>query len=255
MLKKCLVAGLTGCNCDAIAIAHNADKVIVVDYNVPVCEHELVQTMSITEFNNSGIKPQAAFSICTYVHDGLGRYGDPIDPFGDLKAMSKLLGQMDDNGLLYLAVPVGADCLVWNAHRIYGPLRLPTLLKGWTFLAGYGMSATCLSGSPGTYIMPVFVLSANPRAVNIPCQATPEQQRQIRSLASLGVFDRQYYIEHYPDVLEHKMDVISHYVLYGAQEGLKPTPWFDTREYLSGNQEGAVSNINPFFHYLTNCLA
>ena len=29
---------------------------------------------------------------------------------------------------------MGVDCVVWNAHRIYGRHRLPLLLRGWRLL-------------------------------------------------------------------------------------------------------------------------
>ncbi len=37
-------------------------------------------------------------------------------------------------GLLYLGVPFGADALVFNAHRIYGPVRLPMLAANFEVL-------------------------------------------------------------------------------------------------------------------------
>jgi hypothetical protein len=38
-------------------------------------------------------------------------------------------------GLLYLAVPVGRDKVVFNENRIYGRMSLPLLLSGWQALA------------------------------------------------------------------------------------------------------------------------
>ena len=32
---------------------------------------------------------------------------------------------------MYLGVPAGAEMIQWNAHRQYGPLRLPHLLANW----------------------------------------------------------------------------------------------------------------------------
>ena len=34
-------------------------------------------------------------------------------------------------GHLFLQVPIGRDCVAWNAHQIYGEMRLPLLLQGW----------------------------------------------------------------------------------------------------------------------------
>jgi hypothetical protein len=48
--------------------------------------------------------------------------------------MTKMKSILKPKGLLFLAVPVGRDTLVWNAHRIYGRIRLPKLLERWKLL-------------------------------------------------------------------------------------------------------------------------
>ena len=53
-------------------------------------------------------------------HVGLGRYNDPIDPDGDLKAMAELQRVLSKGGNLLFAVPIGKPKVVFNAHRIYG---------------------------------------------------------------------------------------------------------------------------------------
>lgn len=56
---------------------------------------------------------------CMHVveHMGLGRYGDEIDPDGDLKAIAELKRVL--RGDLLFVVPVGNPQLKFNAHRIY----------------------------------------------------------------------------------------------------------------------------------------
>ena len=58
---------------------------------------------------------------CMHVveHVGLGRYGDPLDPDGDLKAISELQRVLAAGGSLLFVVPVGTPRVVFNAHRIY----------------------------------------------------------------------------------------------------------------------------------------
>jgi hypothetical protein len=58
---------------------------------------------------------------CMHVveHIGLGRYGDPLDPRGDLKAMAELQRVVAVDGALLFVVPVGAPRTCFNAHRIY----------------------------------------------------------------------------------------------------------------------------------------
>lgn len=55
----------------------------------------------------------------TIEHIGLGRYGDPIDPDGDLKAIAELKRVTAPGGNLIIVVPVGIKKLAFNAHRIY----------------------------------------------------------------------------------------------------------------------------------------
>lgn len=55
----------------------------------------------------------------TVEHVGLGRYGDELDPDGDLKAISELKRVVAQNGDLLFVVPVGKAKLLFNAHRIY----------------------------------------------------------------------------------------------------------------------------------------
>ena len=55
----------------------------------------------------------------TVEHIGLGRYGDKIDPDGDLKAINELIRITAIGGSLLFVVPVGKPKIEFNAHRIY----------------------------------------------------------------------------------------------------------------------------------------
>ncbi len=58
---------------------------------------------------------------CMHVieHIGLGRYGDPIDPDGDIKAIAELKRVLAPGGCLLFVVPVGKPKIDFNRHRIY----------------------------------------------------------------------------------------------------------------------------------------
>jgi SAM-dependent methyltransferase len=58
---------------------------------------------------------------CMHVleHVGLGRYGDPLDPDGDLKAIQELKRVLAPGGNLLFVVPIGKPRVMFNAHRIY----------------------------------------------------------------------------------------------------------------------------------------
>lgn len=55
----------------------------------------------------------------TIEHIGLGRYGDPLDPDGDLKAMKELVRVLAPGGTFLFVTPVGKPQIRYNAHRIY----------------------------------------------------------------------------------------------------------------------------------------
>jgi len=68
---------------------------------------------------------------CLHVieHIGLGRYGDPIDPDGHLKAAAELSRVLRSGGQLLLGTPVGRERLCFDAHRIFDPATIVAMLK------------------------------------------------------------------------------------------------------------------------------
>jgi SAM-dependent methyltransferase len=55
----------------------------------------------------------------TIEHVGLGRYGDPINPSGDILAMRELARVVKQGGHLLIVTPIGKPMIQFNAHRIY----------------------------------------------------------------------------------------------------------------------------------------
>lgn len=68
-------------------------------------------------FEDSSI--QSLSCMHTVEHIGLGRYGDPLDPTGDIKAMKELQRVLAVGGSLLFVVPVGKPRVMFNAHRVY----------------------------------------------------------------------------------------------------------------------------------------
>lgn len=68
----------------------------------------------------------------TIEHIGLGRYGDPIDPLGDLKAIAELKRVVKKGGTLLFVTPVGKPTLRFNAHRIYAYDQIIKYFSGFT---------------------------------------------------------------------------------------------------------------------------
>lgn len=66
---------------------------------------------------------------CLHVieHIGLGRYGDPIDPQGTVKAGLELQRIVSHGGNLFLSLPIGRERVCFNAHRVHAPSSVLTL--------------------------------------------------------------------------------------------------------------------------------
>jgi glycosyltransferase involved in cell wall biosynthesis len=74
---------------------------------------------------------------------------------------------------------------------------------------------------------------------------------QLRGGTGLDpLFDRQFYLEHYPDVARSGVDPTTHFLLYGAREFRQPHPLFDTAYYLAANPDVAAAGLNPLLQFL-----
>ena len=65
-----------------------------------------------------------------------------------------------------------------------------------------------------------------------------------------GLFDSEWYLKQYPDVVKHKGGPVDHYIRHGAAEGLNPGPDFDAVAYLRKYPDVADIGINPLVHYV-----
>jgi hypothetical protein len=122
--KRVLVVGSQFPTYEAVALAYGAAHVDVVEYNLDFTPPPLpnLRYMSPAQLAaNTSLKYDAVLSISSIEHDGLGRYGDPLNAWADVRSQRELLeDHMAPGGLLFLAVPTGKDCVVFNLHRIYG---------------------------------------------------------------------------------------------------------------------------------------
>lgn len=119
---------------EAMMIAMEAKSVTTVEYNELTYDHPGITTATPQELPaiveaKGGF--DVALSISSFDHDGLGRYGDPLEPNNDLRAMRTARCFLKDTGVLVATVPIGPDVVVWNLHRRYGERRLPWMLDDW----------------------------------------------------------------------------------------------------------------------------
>lgn len=169
-----------------------AKHVTTIEYNNLTYMHEKITTLSKFQFPTLYARGgeyrnsfDVAFSVSSFDHDGLGRYGDPLDGNGDLKAMSRAMFLLKPGGLLFLTVPIGPDVIVFNLLRRYGTVRLPLLLQGWEVVERMFWDERRLTEPQANYrrsYEPVFVLRKPLRAsatdgtdtaMNVDCVAQP----------------------------------------------------------------------------------
>jgi len=79
--------------------------------------------------------------------------------------MEHIHRSLHEGGLCFLGIPVGKDCLVWNAHRIYGEKRLKLIyLDKFKEMEWVGCDKNYIHtcpvpvGNPNSTIQPIIVL-------------------------------------------------------------------------------------------------
>ncbi|EGT47114.1 hypothetical protein CAEBREN_04074 [Caenorhabditis brenneri] len=123
------------------ALVHGASKILTVEYNKLTIQEEFRDRMSsilpidfVKDWKKYAGTFDFAASFSSIEHSGLGRYGDPIDPIGDFREVLKIRCMLKPGGLLFLGFPLGTDALQYNAHRIYGSIRLAMMFYGFEWL-------------------------------------------------------------------------------------------------------------------------
>lgn len=120
---------------ESVCLVFGGSHCTVIDFQpITIPKYDRYTTMTLDQYDAHPKAFDAAISISSFEHDGLGRYGDPLRPNGDLDMMRKMKCLIKPNGLLFLSVPIAKDKVVWNMHRIYGKIRLPLLLQEWKLL-------------------------------------------------------------------------------------------------------------------------
>ena len=163
--KKIAVVGSQNPWIESILVNLGAKEVTTVEYNIPLCDHNIIKIMSYTDFCNSSEKYDAIVSYSSIEHSGLGRYGDSLNPNADIETMEQIYKSLNEDGLVFLGLPIGKDHLVWNAHRIYGEKRLKLIhLDKFKELEWIGCDKNYIHtcpiplGNPVCNIQPIIIL-------------------------------------------------------------------------------------------------
>ena len=77
---------------EAMALTEGARRVVTIEHNAVSYRHPALHAYTHRAFFASKERPETfdvILSISSFEHDGLGRYGDPLDPDGDLRSMKE----------------------------------------------------------------------------------------------------------------------------------------------------------------------
>jgi hypothetical protein len=107
-----------------VGVAH----ITTVEYATIHSEHEKISVLLPNQLTQLAVGDSEKLFDCiisfsSLEHTGLGRYGDPLDPYGDLRVMARLQCVSKPNAAFFIGYPYGFDTTCFNAHRIYGPTR------------------------------------------------------------------------------------------------------------------------------------
>lgn len=89
---------------------------------------------TITDLPFADNSLESLSSLHVIEHVGLGRYGDPVDPYGSEKACAELKRVLACGGVLYVSFPLGTPRVQFNGHRIFAPTEVATLFEGLTLI-------------------------------------------------------------------------------------------------------------------------
>jgi hypothetical protein len=158
--KKVAIIGSEKPRYEAFCLAHDA-KPVTLEYSSITTDDTRLDLRTPAQVRSTNERFDVALSLSTYEHSGLGRYGDPIDPDGDLLAMNELKKIVAPEGLAFVAVPVGREAVFFNLHRVYGRERLKRLHEGWGILESFGFDESNFEDVDGSKRIhqPVFVLA------------------------------------------------------------------------------------------------
>ncbi len=73
---------------------------------------------------------ESVSSLHAIEHFGLGRYSDPIDAHGHIKAIDNIHAMLKSGGKFYFSVPIGPQRIEFNAHRVFSIGYLLKLFEG-----------------------------------------------------------------------------------------------------------------------------
>jgi hypothetical protein len=123
---------------ESCVLAAGASSVVTLEYGTIESKHPNISSMTPNEARSLYVRGElepfdAVVTFSSVEHSGLGRYGDAMNPWGDLQAIARAWCLTKPGGYLVLGVPdsPSPDSIQFNAHRVYGPVMYMHLTANW----------------------------------------------------------------------------------------------------------------------------
>ncbi|XP_063405619.1 uncharacterized protein LOC134689576 [Mytilus trossulus] len=123
---------------EACVLEAGAREVVTLEYAEIVSEHPRVKTILPYDFRMKFLHQKielfdAVVTFSSVEHSGLGRYGDALNPWGDIIAISRAWCVTRAGGSLTIGVQYNFhdEFIRFNADRWYGKIRYPFLTTNW----------------------------------------------------------------------------------------------------------------------------
>lgn len=143
---RVLVIGSESPWLEVAALYLGAAHVVTLEYGIIQAEDPRMTTYLPSEFrelyrNKTLGLFDVVLSFSSLEHSGLGRYGDALNPWGDVLAVARARCVTRPGGYLGISVPVPQrsdklDIVSFNELREYGKIRYPLLTANWEQLDG-----------------------------------------------------------------------------------------------------------------------
>lgn len=128
---------------EAIIASKKPSSITTIEYGKIISSIPYIKTFTPSEFAENTLKNRIQFdfviSFSSMEHSGLGRYGDELDPDGDIHAAEEVWCMLKKGGYFLIGIPFAKNSYIrWNADRNYGPERMKYFAKNFQQIEFFG---------------------------------------------------------------------------------------------------------------------
>lgn len=141
--KKVVIIGSEMPWIEAIVASKYPESITTIEYGKINSTIPYLRTYTPNKFAEIAIDKKIEFdfaiSYSSLEHSGLGRYGDELNPNGDIEASEEVWCMLKKKGLFLIGLPyTNRSFIRWNADRNYGPERMKYMAANYEQLEFFG---------------------------------------------------------------------------------------------------------------------